>query len=152
MNYDFDTSILNIADDFYKAYLRCGKGDNPQTIDGVIKLECLNVPAISNGAFSMELYLKYLIILNRVKKIISHDFTYLFGLLDKGTNEELRKRISAKLDSHMSFDECLRGIDNAFTYWRYIHEKDNLGYGLNMTLKILDIFLVEIRNYCLEKK
>lgn len=56
--YNFDVSIINIADDFFEAYKRCKEGKNPRSNHGCIAFSVVNIPAIVNAAFASELYLK----------------------------------------------------------------------------------------------
>ena len=148
MNHDFDVSIINIANDFYNAYLRCSEGKNPvKERDGRIRYEAVNVPAIVNGAFAIELYLKNLSPLtNKELKKKRHSIKKLFLTLDADLQNSIKKEVEEKLSHEQSFESSLNGIDNAFTFWRYIHTKRNFGYGLNDTLKAIPIFLTAIRN------
>ena len=147
MNHDFDTSILNIADDFYEAYLRCSEGKNP-TVDEFnrTRYEVANVPAIVNGAFAMELYIKSI---SRVGKRQlwkkKHNLKELLLTLDQQLQDEIREAVEPKLERYQTYEECLDGINNAFVFWRYIHTKQDFGFGLNNTLKVLPIFLDVIR-------
>lgn len=147
MNCDFDTSITNIADDFYEAYLRCLKGKNP-TVDEFnrTRYEVVNVPAIVNGAFAIELYIKSMSKAGKSKlKKMKHNIKDLLSTLDQSIQDEIRKEVEPKLDSYQTYDDCLDGIDNAFVFWRYIHTKKDFGFGLNDTLKVLPLFLNAIR-------
>lgn len=147
MNNGFDTSIINIAEDFYEAYLRCSEGKNP-TIDEFnrTRYEVVNVPAIVNGAFAIELYIKSMSALSN-KELIKkrHSIKALLSTLDKPIQDEIRQEVESKLEEYQTYDECLKGINNAFTFWRYVHTKPDFGFGLNETLKVLPIFLDSIR-------
>lgn len=142
-NYDFDTSIITIADDFYEAYLRCVEGKNP-TVDEYnrIRYEVVNVPAIVNGAFALELYIKSLSRAGKRKLTkMKHNIKGLLLTLDQSIQDEIRKEIEPKLERYQTYDECLDGINDSFVFWRYVHTKKDFGFGLNDTLKVLPLFL-----------
>lgn len=144
-NPGFDTSILNIADDFYNAYLRCLEGKNP-VVDKFnrIKYEVANVPAIVNGAFAIELYIKSKLL----EKTEGHNLRLLYNKLDQELKDGIKSEIESKIDKRFtSFNKLFKTIANAFEYWRYIHEKNDLGYGLNITLNNLSIFVETIRKF-----
>ena len=141
MNPDFDVSITNIADDFYEAYLRCSEGKNPTKEGSRICYEVVNVPAIVNGAFAIELYIKSKL----TKKTEGHNLRILFGKLDKELKDKIKNEIENKIDKNTtSFNKLFKTIADAFEYWRYIHEKKDLGYGLNITLNNLSIVIETI--------
>ena len=55
----FEHDILDIANDFYEAYRRCGEGKNPRTDEwGRYVTDVVSVPELVNGLFACELYLK----------------------------------------------------------------------------------------------
>lgn len=146
MNPDFDTSIINIADDFYESYLRCVEGKNPVKEGSCIRYEAANVPAIVNGAFAMELYLKSISSVSEKElKQKKHSLKALFLTLELPIQDEIRQSVKSKLDGRFTFDECLKGINHAFVFWRYIHKQQNFGFGLNNTLNVLPVFLDVIR-------
>ena len=146
-NYEFDTSIITIADDFYEAYLRCVESKNP-TVDEYnrIRYEVVNVPAIVNGAFALELYIKNLSRAGKRKLTkMKHNIKDLLLTLDQSIQDEIKKEIEPKLESYQTYDECLDGINDSFVFWRYVHTKKDFGFGLNDTLKVLPLFLNAIR-------
>ncbi len=163
-------SIIDIAGDFYNAYYRCIKGENPREDEYGRKVtDVVNIPAIVNGAFAIELYLKSMIDPLKLQGEGTHNIEGLFLLLEKEIKEELENNIKEKLPelikpinkeeferNHIakkeiySFEECLRGISEAFPFWRYIFEKEELKFGFNETMRIIPVFLENIRN-CAEK-
>ncbi len=147
MNPGFDVSILNIAEDFYHAYLRCIEGKDPNVDEwGRTRCEVVNVPAIVNGVFSLELYLKSLSPLSEVElKAKRHSIKKLFLSLDPGIQKRIRDEVEKELPREYTFQAGLGIINNAFTFWRYIHSKPDLGYGLNATLNVLPSFIAAIR-------
>lgn len=153
MNPDFDTSILNIAEDFYHSYLRCLEGKNPTKDEyGRIRYDVVNIPAIVNGAFALELYLKSLSPLSKEElKQKKHSIKKLFLTLDADTQKRIRDETEKELPPDYTFEKGLAIINNAFTFWRYIHTKPNLGYGLNVTLNVLPAFIKAIRKEATKK-
>ena len=152
--YDFDHSIIDIAEDFYNAYERCREGRNWHIDEyGRHCGECVNVPAIVNGAFSIELFLKSLSPLsNKELRKNKHELAKLFLTLEEEDQASIRKAVEKRLPSLYTFDSGLTIINNSFTFWRYIHLKPNFGYGLNVTLNLLDVYLKVIRDCALKKK
>lgn len=144
--YDWDRSILDIANDFYDAYKRCTEPKNGY-IDEYCR-ECykvVNVPAIVNGAFACELYIKA----NLSQDIAGHELKALFDYLPEEKKNEIEQRVSDKLkwdNDSFNFEDTLAKFSNAFPFWRYIHEKDSLGeLGLNRSLQFLDVFIEVIK-------
>ena len=151
---DFDVSIINIAEDFYHAYLRCIEEKN-RSIDeyGRIRYDVVNIPAIVNGAFALELYLKSLSPLSKKElKQKRHSIKKLFLTLDAGTQKRISDKVEKQLAYGYDFDEGLVIINNAYTFWRYIHTKPDLGYGLNVTLNVLPVFIEVIRKEATTKR
>ncbi len=128
--------ILSTADDFYEAYKRCMEGRNEREENGIIKSDYVGIPAIVNGAFACELYLKSMNYSSR-----GHELIELYNKLDDIAREDIYRRTATKLNKE-SFDDCIKGLSNLFAHWRYIYEKENLGeLGFQKTLKILPMFL-----------
>lgn len=98
---------VDIADDFYEAYIRCFQKEN----DGKI----VAVPAFVNGLFACELYFKCLI----EKKIIGHNLKDLFNALDE---EKKKKLLMIKCDERYTLEGLLKSIGNGFEVWRYCFE------------------------------
>ena len=153
MNHDFDTTILNIAEDFYHAYSRCLEEKNPTKDEyGRIRYDVVNVPAIVNGAFALELYLKSLSPLSdKELKQKRHSIKKLFLTLNIDTQKRIRDEVEKELPSGYTFEKGLTIINNAFTFWRYIHTKPDLGYGLSVTLNVLPAFVNAIRKETKDK-
>lgn len=151
VKYDWSRDILDIADDFYEAYKRCGE-EKPvvDNRNGKIRGSVVNVPSIVNGAFALELYLKSLIP-EKQRKISGHSFSVLYSVLSTENQDFIKQRVEPKIKgwNFLTFDTALEGISQSFEYWRYIHEKEDFGFGLNMTLNILPLFLEAIRELVL---
>lgn len=146
--YDFNHSIIDIAKDFYEAYCRCTRGETQTHENNSCSTSVVNIPAIVNGAFSIELYLKYIISIS-TKKYTSeeHNLKRLFKMLARHDQDYMKNRIEGNLLHCGSFNKCLHGISNSFVYWRYIHEKRDFGFGLNMTIIAINCFLNCIKEY-----
>ena len=142
---DFNCSIAQIADDFYEAYLRCRQG---VTIQGDNRNYCthvVNVPAIVNGSFAIELYLKSMIKIKKSKMTKTHSIKKLFDMLEKDAKKSVVDKITKGKNLDFTFQESIAALDDAFSFWRYIHEKDNFGHGFAKTMTILPIFVDAIR-------
>lgn len=88
--YNFDVSIINIADDFFEAYKRCSEGKNLRFNEyGATVLSVVNLPAIVNAAFASELYLKSML----PKKARTHNLKDLFYKLSSSIQEELKRQL-----------------------------------------------------------
>lgn len=146
---DFNTSIRSIADDFYNAYRRCIEGKNLHTDeDGRIIVETVNVPAIVNAAFACELYVK-LLIKNKVTR--GHNLSALFKRLEPKDKNTIKSSITERLERNLlekGFNYYLKEISNYYEYWRYIHEKPDLGeLGLNTGLQVVNCFVNGLKEY-----
>ena len=139
-------TIVDVADDFYEAYVRCGEEKNFRKIaDGRYTADVVNIPVIVNGVFALELYLKSLVS-ERKRKSIGHDISKLFSAIDHKYQEKIKERVEKELKMwQQTFDDALQGISNAFEHWRYIYEKPDFGYGLNPCLHTLPLFLDPLR-------
>ena len=146
-----EVNVLCIADDFKEAYKRCARGENLRREDCYrMVAECVNIPAIVNGAFACELYLKSI---TKTDQCI-HKIKELYLMLPAEKQESLRKAMDPIIPKQygLSFDECLDDIPNSFVYWRYIYEKDSVGkLGLNGTLMILPKLIDELSKMAHEK-
>ena len=141
-------SIVDVADDFYEAYKRCTEGKNERIDErGRHTAEVVNIPAIVNGAFALELYLKSFIPACQIEpKELGHNIANIFSKLKQDLQERIRSDVEPNLKGWtQTFDEAINGIGDGFEYWRYIHEKEDLGYGLNMMLNVLPLFLEAVR-------
>lgn len=106
--YDFDHSILDIANDFYEAYKRCAEGKNLHMDElGRHVAEIPAVPTIVNGIFACELYLKSMLSINERRRC-GHDLKSLFAHLPIELQDALKEAITAKMSWQFNtFDECL---------------------------------------------
>ena len=146
MNYVFDKSIIKIADDFYEAYLRCLEGKNKTSDGNVTSYEVVNVPAIVNGAFAIELYIKSMSrLINEQLKNKRHSVKALLKTLEPSIRKEIREEVELRLDNNQAYNECLECINDAFVFWRYVHTENGFGFGLNKTLNYLNVFISAIK-------
>jgi len=59
MTKGFEHEIVDIADDFYKVYRRCGEGKNPRTDEwGRYVTDVVSVPEVVNGLLLANYILK----------------------------------------------------------------------------------------------
>lgn len=150
MSKGFEHEILDIADDFYEAYKRCGEGKNPRKDEyGRYVTDVVSVPELVNGLFACELYLKSMLPEKRWRGPDGHNLKSLFLLLPRDKQGEMIDEISAKYDWEWhSLDESFDLISNGFQFWRYIHESEHFGeLGLNGTLRVLPAFLETFRDF-----
>ncbi len=106
-------SVINqieIANDFYEAYIRCFKEND--------KNEIVAIPAFVNGLFACELYLKFLL----KKHKSGHNLKDLFDALDEEKKKELE---AVDCDSRYTLEDLLMGIGNGFEVWRYCFEDEH---------------------------
>ena len=83
-------------------------------------------PVVVNLAFSCELYMKALIMLQRKTReiVIGHELYQLFSEL----NEDIRERILRETNIR-NWDRFMKDSSNAFEAWRYFYEKDKSMIG-----------------------
>lgn len=146
---DWSTDIINIADDFYEAYLRCRErktivNDFNDEVRGTI----VNVPAIVNGTFALELYLKSYISKKHRRKL-EHHISDIFFALKPNIQDQIRNIVIPKFkNTVLSFDEALKCLNNAFKRWRYIYEKPKDIKYINEFVDVLNslpLFLNAVR-------
>lgn len=165
-------SIIDMAGDFYETYNRCVENKNVRNNGfGTTIADVVNVPAIVNGAFAIELYLKSMIDPKKIENKRIHSLKRLFSFLEEKEKNELKTRICEELlkmnwqinnnalqanrkssTEKDIFEICLKGISEAFAYWRYIFEKKNTGFGFLNTLNVLPVFLKNIKVFAEEKE
>ena len=126
---------IDIADDFYEAYIRCFSiNENNQFV---------SVPAFANGLFACELYLK-LLIGDRINFLVNterHDLYKLFDKLDENVKNELKM---AGCNSKYTLELLLHKIGNGFVFWRYCFEDGNEDFGDGRPFEYSEYFL---KNY-----
>ena len=110
--------------------------------------ECI-VPYVVNLAFAIELYLKTILIANRIKYNEEHSLIKLFKLLPIDIKNEL-------LDKDKSLSNFFEEYEKAFVKFRYHYEiYDKKGNKNKLTLsfdnKDAEIKLEILYNYCNEK-
>jgi hypothetical protein len=113
----------NVAKSFILAAERC---DQTQRINEN-QIEVLLVPAITNRAFSIELYLKTLL-LAEGKEEEGHRLDKLY----KKLSTESKGRILGLLSIEaVRFDREIEAISNTFVKWRYIYEVKTASLNLD---------------------
>lgn len=111
---------IDVADDFYEAYIRCLKPDKDHQI--------VSIPGFTCGLFACEIYLKVILSKqsegSRSEK--QHDLKQLFILLNDDQKEIIRR---LNTDPEYNIDFLLDQIGNGFVEWRYIYEDGNENFG-----------------------
>ena len=155
MKYDFSTSIIDTADDFYEAYKRCVEGKNGhENEDGIWQDSVVNIPAIVNGAFACELYIKSLLPEEEHRKM-RHHIKVGYSKLSLNHQENIKTNVLKNpiVEQLGGFDICLSALATCFERWRYIFEYKDFGnVGLNGTLLLLPSFIEAFRIAALSKK
>ena len=138
-----EVNIKLIADDFYEAYKRCVEPKNYRQDNGVRVADVVMIPATVNAAFACELYLKSM----QNNNITTHKLKTLYGRLKKEDKKYIKDNLENKLkEENKIFEEILGGLSGSFEFWRYVHEKDDLGkLGFQDTIKYMPILLEAIK-------
>jgi hypothetical protein len=125
----------NIAKSFILAAERC---ELTKKISET-QIEMLLVPAITNRAFAIELYLKALL-LSENKEEEGHRLDKLFKKL---TADNKKRIIDALGAEEAKFERDIESISNTFVRWRYIHEVNqaslNLDFLKNLSYAVKDV-------------
>jgi DNA-binding phage protein len=104
------------------AYLLAAERCEEQRRINQNQVEWLLVPAVTNRAFSIELFLKEILKSDGISKK-GHKLDQLFGALKQERKMQIIKQTG--LDSQ-TFERDLRKISNAFVEWRYLFEKNDI--------------------------
>lgn len=99
------------------------------------QIESFIVPAVVNLAFSIELYLKFLLAKNETPSR-GHKLLALFDSLDSTTKQEIIDLTNYDKDE---FESLLSKHTEAFVEWRYLHERTvSIGAVLEFMKKLVD--------------
>ena len=126
------SSILDDANSFRYTVL------NIKKIKG---RKCL-IPYIVNSSFALELYLKSILMANKIHCENNHHLTELFELLPDNIKEEFSR-------SYNNLDELLSKYDNAFMKFRYHYELYDTKTGKEKEETILSFNTEEIESLLL---
>jgi HEPN domain-containing protein len=100
----------------------------------------VGAPVVVNYAFSIEVYLKLLLLLTGKVEGRGHNLTKLFKALDDATrNKVLTHYQQANYPSISNADELIRDICDcakAFEQWRYLYESEGLGIWMRPLRKL----------------
>ena len=122
MKMDFENNILLSADDFYDAHIRCITGKEHKIIDGRDAFSVVNIPAIVNGAFACELYMKSMF----KGEMRTHNLSYFYSKLSKEIKGEIEQLYQQKkIEKYSTFKDALFVVRNAFVEWRYLFQEEN---------------------------
>lgn len=107
------------------------------------------VAGIVNSALSCEIFIKALLVHNEEYEIKGHKLKELWNILrekDPLLTSSLQATMQSIFNSNNEdlFIQLLDNISNAFTYWRYIYEKDSGAINLNF----LTYFRILLRDAC----
>ncbi|WP_434148264.1 hypothetical protein ACR2R6_13360 [Methylocaldum gracile subsp. desertum] len=96
-------------------------------------------PFITCAAFSIELYLKCMLLVEGASNVHGHKLQFLFSMLTQKSKDNILfylRGAYANLELPCSFmSHGLTSIDNAFVEWRYVHEKDYASINLEFLRK-----------------
>ena len=99
------------------------------------QIESLIVPAVVNLAFSIELYLKFLLTKNK-KQCRGHKLLDLFNSLDSTVKQEIIKLTEYDEEE---FKILLSKHTEAFVEWRYFYERnENINVNIEFMKKLID--------------
>ena len=100
------------------------------------QIESYVVPAIVNLAFSIELYLKFLLLAEKKTLKKTHRLLDLFNLLDSTTKQKIINLTKYDKDE---FESLLSKHTEAFEDWRYIYEKnESISANMEFMKKLVD--------------
>ncbi len=112
------------------------------------------VPMITNMAFAIELYLKYLLTKNNIdlpKGNNGHNFEVLIDSLPQKIKEELIQKICLSYNeiNSSNFNAKIEPIKKCFSDWRYIYEvRSQKGIDLELLVSLM----LSLRNICMKIK
>ena len=105
-----------------------------------------NSALLTNVSFACELYLKYLLLTNKIDCRNEHNLLKLFKKLPKETQENLKKIHPCGNTSIDKFELELEDIGHAFTIFRYIYERGNMAFNLQFLMELLFTLHSSINN------
>lgn len=109
-------------------------------------------PAIVNLAFSIELFLKTVYMLeNKAKAPKKHKFTDLYEKLTFQSKEEIRDGFDRKRTGEKEFCFLLSYYSNLFEEWRYAYEDYGINYVRFQDLKLMAEVIRSRCNASIEK-
>lgn len=146
--FDLYTDILKQAADFAEAFYRCLESKEEHTDQWNRRVgHIVAIPAIVNGSFACELYLK-----SFSPNSKGHGLSILFNQLPL----ESKKRIAAKVDHKLKeqiwysqFLPYLQKASNTFSEWRYVfedcHSEAFYGEGVNENIAFFEALLFALK-------
>lgn len=82
---------------------------------------------IVTGAFSIELYIKFLMAVNNVAVAKKHDLAKLYVNLPSA----VQQRVAVAYEGNGSVEQALGQFKGVFVDWRYVFEKQDTALSLN---------------------
>ncbi len=125
---DLKKDLLDSAESFLKASGRCL--NDCKIEEGV---EILTVPGTVCSALSCELFLKYIILIEKETEFKDHDLVFLFGQCRRETQSALSDLIADILD-------ILERNKDHFVDARYHHERDCFSFRPQELLQTAEVF------------
>jgi hypothetical protein len=111
-------TMIAIARSFNQGAYRCNQSLPGDSYDA----RKLLVPAVVCHAFSLEVYLKFLLKISRNIESKEHDLKTIYKMLD----ESIRNEIETKVGYERSiFENNIDLFKKAFIEWRYFYEEGN---------------------------
>ncbi|MBR3355512.1 MAG: HEPN domain-containing protein [Oscillospiraceae bacterium] len=113
-------TLIYQAKSFYNAYIAL-----EQIYQSSVQPFLYYVPMIVNGAFSIEITIKAMLVENQIEYSKEHNLVVLFQKLPDSFQEELLKHLFEKAPEYREMDKCVEElilISNAFVDWRYVFE------------------------------
>lgn len=113
----------------------------------------LFIPAVVNGSFACELFIKSMLSNNSAR---SHKLDILFGNLDLDIRNKIKDNTVQKMREIFSFyddaafQQDLIDNNNIFETWRYFHEGHTHSANLTFIKKFMEVILMvanDERNY-----
>ena len=130
-------SIFDSAESFYLGAKIIFKSAEKQMIDPQSTTFQLPIlPCIINMSFSLELYLKFLLEIEKINKTRTHEIAILYNKLPNN----IKGKVSNNVRSYQEFEDSLKEISNAFEEWRYDYEKEKLSIDIDKINKAITIF------------
>lgn len=127
--------LLENAGSFHQAAFLCGGSGGA----GSVGPDDLVLPFVVNQALAVELYFKALILQETGKLAKGHNLVQLFGDLTPDDQAAIRAGVKARQRIASDFDEDLKNTSDAFTSWRYLHERSTAMLSLNFLTALGDV-------------
>lgn len=92
---------------------------------------------LTNVSFACELYLKHLLLSQKINYKSEHSLDKLFNKLPSEMQESLKQLHPCTNTSIDMFERELTDVAKAFTIFRYMYERGNIAYNLQFLMELL---------------